>query len=76
MRQFPPGQPPYGQLVTNPPYGERLLERQEAEALYRAFGKMWERLPGGWRTLVLSAATRSSSAPSASQAKNQSASLA
>ena len=22
---------PYGQLVTNPPYGERLLERQEAE---------------------------------------------
>ena len=24
----------YGQLVTNPPYGERLLERQEAEALY------------------------------------------
>ena len=26
----------YGQLVTNPPYGERLLERQEAEALYRA----------------------------------------
>ena len=42
----------YGQLVTNPPYGERLLERQEAEALYRDFGKMWERLPDTWRTLV------------------------
>lgn len=47
----------YGQLVTNPPYGERLLERQEAEALYRDFGKMWERLPDTWRTLVLSSHT-------------------
>ena len=25
----------YGQLVTNPPYGERLLEKKEAEDLYR-----------------------------------------
>mgnify|MGYP002081470467 FL=1 len=48
---------PYGQLVTNPPYGERLLERQEAEALYRAFGKAWRTLPEGWRTLVLSSHT-------------------
>ena len=47
----------YGQLVTNPPYGERLLERQEAEALYRDFGKIWERLPDTWRTLVLSSHT-------------------
>ena len=47
----------YGQRVTNPPYGERLLERQEAEALYRDFGKMWERLPDTWRTLVLSSHT-------------------
>ena len=37
--------------------GERLLERQEAEALYRDFGKMWERLPDTWRTLVLSSHT-------------------
>ena len=36
---------------------ERLLERQEAEALYRDFGKMWERLPDTWRTLVLSSHT-------------------
>ena len=48
---------PYGQLVTNPPYGERLLERQEAEALYRTFGKAWRTLPAGWRTLVLSSHT-------------------
>lgn len=47
----------YGQLVTNPPYGERLLERQEAEQLYRAFGKAWRTLPAGWRTLVLSSHT-------------------
>ena len=48
---------PYGQLVTNPPYGERLLERQEAEQLYRAFGKAWRTLPAGWRTLALSSHT-------------------
>ena len=28
-----------GVIVTNPPYGERMLERREAEALYTAFGK-------------------------------------
>lgn len=47
----------YGQLVTNPPYGERLLERSEAEELYRRFGKMHRHLPDGWRTLVLSSHT-------------------
>ncbi len=45
----------YGQLVTNPPYGERLLERDEAAALYRAFGKAVRTLPPKWRTVVLSA---------------------
>ena len=47
----------YGQLVTNPPYGQRLLEKQEAEELYREFGKVWRQLPEGWRTLVLSSHT-------------------
>ena len=47
----------YGQLVTNPPYGERLLEKSEAEDLYRDLGKVWEQLPAGWRTLVLSSHT-------------------
>ena len=47
----------YGQLVTNPPYGERLLERQEAEELYRMLGRVWKALPEGWRTLVLSSHT-------------------
>lgn len=48
---------PYGQLVTNPPYGERLMDRAEAEALYRELGRVWQRLPDGWRTLVLSSHT-------------------
>ena len=48
---------PYGRIVTNPPYGERLMERQEAEELYRTFGKAWRTLPAGWRTLVLSSHT-------------------
>ena len=47
----------YGQLVTNPPYGERLLEKKEAEALYRAFGKAVGTLPPKWRVLVLSSHT-------------------
>ena len=47
----------YGQLVTNPPYGERLLEKQEAEVLYRSFGAACCTLPPKWRVLVLSSHT-------------------
>ena len=47
----------YGQLVTNPPYGERLMDRTEAEELYRELGRVWQHLPAGWRTLVLSSHT-------------------
>ncbi len=43
----------YGQIVTNPPYGERLLEKEEAEALYRVFGKAYRDVPPKWRVLVL-----------------------
>jgi putative N6-adenine-specific DNA methylase len=43
----------YGQIVTNPPYGERLLEKQEAEALYRVFGETYRHIPPKWRVLVL-----------------------
>ena len=48
---------PYGQLVTNPPYGERLLEKKEAEALYRVFGAAMAKMPPKWRILVLSSHT-------------------
>ena len=30
----------YGVLITNPPYGERLSDRQEVEQLYREFGRI------------------------------------
>ena len=44
----------YGQIVTNPPYGQRLLEQEEAEALYRAFGEVYRTVPPKWRVLILS----------------------
>ena len=44
----------YGQLATNPPYGERLMDRTEVETLYRAFGKTLETLPERWRVVILS----------------------
>ena len=47
----------YGRVVTNPPYGERLLEPREAEDLYRAFGKAMDKLPDTWRIAVLSSHT-------------------
>ena len=45
---------PYGRVVCNPPYGERLLDQQAAEALYRDFGRAVRGLPKGWRVSVLS----------------------
>ena len=44
----------YGQVATNPPYGERLMEQEEAAALYRAFGGAYRAIPPKWRVLVLS----------------------
>ena len=43
-----------GRVVTNPPYGERLLEQREAEELYRAFGRAWAKFPDGWQLFLLS----------------------
>lgn len=51
------GEGKYGQVVTNPPYGERLMERAEAEELYRKFGAACRTLPPDWRVLVLSSHT-------------------
>ena len=47
----------YGRVVTNPPYGERVMERKEAEELYRSFGKAWDKLPEGWKLYLLSSHT-------------------
>ena len=48
---------PYGRLVTNPPYGERILEKREAEELYREFGRAFRSLPDGWTLSLLSSHT-------------------
>ena len=40
-------------LCTNPPYGERLLEKQEAGELIRSFGKAVRACPG-WKAYILS----------------------
>lgn len=48
---------PYGRIVSNPPYGERLMEKREAEGLYRDFGKAARGLPTGWRINILSSHT-------------------
>ena len=50
-------QEPYGRVVCNPPYGERLLEKQEAEVLYRDFGRAALGLPTGWKLHILSSHT-------------------
>ena len=47
----------YGRVVTNPPYGERVMERREAEDLYRAFGKAWDKFPESWKLYLLSSHT-------------------
>jgi len=46
-----------GRIVTNPPYGERIMERREAEDLYRAFGKAWDKFPDTWQLYLLSSHT-------------------
>ena len=46
-----------GRIVTNPPYGERLMEKREAEILYRGFGKVYTDLPDGWSLSLLSSHT-------------------
>jgi putative N6-adenine-specific DNA methylase len=34
----------YGVVITNPPYGERIGEKEEIEELYRDFGKKFREL--------------------------------
>ncbi|MGI5977750.1 MAG: THUMP domain-containing class I SAM-dependent RNA methyltransferase [Candidatus Limivicinus sp.] len=45
-----------GVIVTNPPYGERIMEKQEAEALYEAFGRCY-RASENWQLYLLSSHT-------------------
>ena len=45
-----------GVIVTNPPYGERIMEKREAEELYRAFGAAWAKTEN-WKLYLLSSHT-------------------
>ena len=55
-RSFRP-EAPAGRVVTNPPYGERVLERRQAQELYEAFGKVWQSVGEGWKLYLLSSHT-------------------
>ena len=44
----------YGNIVTNPPYGERLGDRRELEQLYASFPDVFRRLPT-WSQFILTA---------------------
>jgi putative N6-adenine-specific DNA methylase len=48
---------PYGCIVTNPPYGERLGERGQVEALYRTMGRVFHRLDR-WSLFVITSHPR------------------
>ena len=45
-----------GVIVSNPPYGERILEKEQAEALYRGFGAALRDKPN-WQVYLLSSHT-------------------
>lgn len=45
-----------GIIITNPPYGERVMERSEAEAIYAKFGRAVKKLDG-WKMYILSSHT-------------------
>ena len=45
-----PGEP--GVFLCNPPYGERLGDKREAEALYREMGLLLKR-PPGWKLCAI-----------------------
>ena len=44
----------YGFVITNPPYGERLEEKEDLPALYRDMGKAFAGLDG-WSEYVITA---------------------
>lgn len=52
---------PGGIIISNPPYGERVMERAEAERIYRKFGRAVRELDG-WKMYILSSHTEFESA--------------
>lgn len=52
IRDFAPTQS-HGTVVSNPPYGERMLDIKEAEELYKIMGEVFLKLQG-WRFYIIS----------------------
>ena len=52
VKDFAP-ETPRGMVVTNPPYGERLLDIDTARSIYKTMGKVFEQKPG-WRYGIIS----------------------
>ncbi len=46
---------PYGTIVTNPPYGERVYDRREAEECYKSLRQAYDKLHG-WSAFVITSA--------------------
>lgn len=46
---------PYGTIVTNPPYGERVYDKEEAEACYKSLGKVFNELDN-WSAFIITSA--------------------
>ncbi len=46
----------YGVIITNPPYGERLMKRNEIVSLYKRFGKTFQDLKD-WSAFVITSVT-------------------
>lgn len=45
----------YGTIVTNPPYGERVYDKEEAEACYKSLRKAYDKLDG-WSAFIITSA--------------------
>ncbi|WP_202080939.1 THUMP domain-containing class I SAM-dependent RNA methyltransferase [Caldalkalibacillus salinus] len=43
----------YGYMITNPPYGERIGDKEETEALYRTLGRLTKHYFDTWSVYVL-----------------------
>ncbi len=41
-----------GKVITNPPYGERIADKKEAQEIYRVMGRRFEKKPG-WRYSII-----------------------
>lgn len=52
IREFRPPEGPPGVLICNPPYGERLDEERDLEALYRRIGDAFYTRCLGWKCFV------------------------